>query len=409
MPTTQFEDTGFSEWTSLSSEATYLSDLAAQEARLDHESVGTSFTGEEMWRVRIGEPVPMDRCGLLILAGVHGDEPSGREAALIYMRTLAQTTDSALVSFLEDEGVWIMPTLNPDNIGQGTDNGTRENGNGNDLNREYNRLVEGEIQAVVEQMRAGDPFTAIDAHELTPHSTTDHSVQPGKPSNDSVHPDLTAEIDDFLTQIADDAVATVAGWQWSFYSGGAEDRNARNSFGMHHVLGWLLEAEGQDFTDPPKETRKDIQVELYDLMVRYAQNNTESMRSVAHASHRDKVQEGRAATATFSGNGFTIDPPPAAYELTQSQIDATKTARRTWGIWAVDGVVPMGQKGQPRIPHQLDGAAPHNLVNATRLSSVPTLTKTSRLSGGSWSSGGASVQGDGTWTSRNPLLLASLE
>jgi murein peptide amidase A len=88
--------------------------------------------GREIGRSSEGRPIRAGRFGapgaapLLVVAGVHGNEPSSVEAALELGERLAQGLPSA-------GPVWLVPLLNPDGLLRGEKNSAR----GVDLNRNF--------------------------------------------------------------------------------------------------------------------------------------------------------------------------------------------------------------------------------------------------------------------------------
>lgn len=81
-----------------------------------------------------GRPIRAGRCGdpagaptLLVVAGVHGDEPSSVEGVVDLLERLAAGDLAAPQPF------WVIPALNPDGLGRGQKNSARDV----DLNRNF--------------------------------------------------------------------------------------------------------------------------------------------------------------------------------------------------------------------------------------------------------------------------------
>jgi predicted deacylase len=79
----------------------------------------------ELMRVVLGRGAPRQ---VLLSAGIHGDELAGVEALCAWLET------RAYAKFLQNWAITMLPCLNP----WGYEHGTRENGDGHDLNREFN-------------------------------------------------------------------------------------------------------------------------------------------------------------------------------------------------------------------------------------------------------------------------------
>ncbi len=96
-----------------------------REARVGlHEFTEAGKTYEFM-QVVLGSGAPRR---VLLSAGIHGDELAGVEALCEWLES------HAYIKFLHRWDVTILPCLNP----WGYEHGTRENGDGRDLNREFN-------------------------------------------------------------------------------------------------------------------------------------------------------------------------------------------------------------------------------------------------------------------------------
>jgi predicted deacylase len=91
-----------------------------------HEVTATGRTYKLM-RIVLGRGAPRR---VLLSAGIHGDELAGVEALCEWLET------RAYVKFLQRWDITMLPCINP----WGYEYGTRENGDGHDLNREFNSL-----------------------------------------------------------------------------------------------------------------------------------------------------------------------------------------------------------------------------------------------------------------------------
>ena len=89
-----------------------------------HE-IATAGKTYELMRVVLGSGAGRR---VLLSAGIHGDEPAGVEALCEWLESRAH------VKFLQQWDITMLPCINP----WGYEYGTRENGDGRDLNREFN-------------------------------------------------------------------------------------------------------------------------------------------------------------------------------------------------------------------------------------------------------------------------------
>ncbi|WP_433477963.1 M14 family zinc carboxypeptidase [Spirillospora sp. CA-142024] len=99
---------------------------------------------------------------LWVSGNVHGDEPSGTDAALKVLRDLGDRTDCAATAILANALVIVLPTQNPD----GRELKTRENAYGFDMNRDWFARTQPESDGKLSMLNAYPPALYIDAHEM---------------------------------------------------------------------------------------------------------------------------------------------------------------------------------------------------------------------------------------------------
>jgi protein MpaA len=102
-------------------------ELIAAVAALGFPEVGRSSEGRAIVMGRFSGPPAPARRVVLVVAGVHGDEPSSVAAAIELAGWLGTTPPSPGVE------VWVMPVLNPDGLAAGRKNSARDV----DLNRNF--------------------------------------------------------------------------------------------------------------------------------------------------------------------------------------------------------------------------------------------------------------------------------
>lgn len=129
-------------------------------SRVSVVMIGRTTQGREIPLVilsRDGMAVPRTR--LLLFAQQHGNEPSGKEAALML---IAQAVREDLDPLLAEMDVLIIPSVNPD----GNEAGKRRNGAGADLNRDHLLLLQPETRAVHDVYNRWMPEATLDVHEF---------------------------------------------------------------------------------------------------------------------------------------------------------------------------------------------------------------------------------------------------
>ncbi len=154
----------------------YLRTLAGSSKLLSLHSFGKSLQGRDLVYVLAKKPgaekSDTKKPVVVIQAGIHSGEIDGKDAGLMLLRDIAQRGRDDLLDAVD---LVFIPILNVDGhenssaLGRphqhGPDSkGSRTNGQGLDLNRDYSRLQSPEIAAVVKLLQTFDPALYIDVH-----------------------------------------------------------------------------------------------------------------------------------------------------------------------------------------------------------------------------------------------------
>ncbi|NOX90772.1 MAG: DUF2817 domain-containing protein [Calditrichaeota bacterium] len=161
-PQTPLEKAEYSRLTSYAEMTKYLQKLDAQSRIMSLKTIGKSVEGREIRALffsleknfgekRKNKPV------VLIFCQQHGDEPSGKEAALKLAGYLIEKGQSVLNRI----DLILVPQVNPD----GAETGKRRNANDMDLNRNHVILSEPEALAIHRLFLKWKPEVAVDIHE----------------------------------------------------------------------------------------------------------------------------------------------------------------------------------------------------------------------------------------------------
>jgi len=130
------------------------------------ETIAVSVKGKEIpvLKFSTGEFGKDERkLKVLLFAQQHGDEPSGKEGALMLIRDIVS---GEFNSILEKMDIAIVPMMNPD----GNDVNKRRNGNGADLNRDHLLLLQPENQGLQNFFNHYLFDVSMDVHEYSPYS-----------------------------------------------------------------------------------------------------------------------------------------------------------------------------------------------------------------------------------------------
>lgn len=129
------------------------------------DTLALSPLGKIIPLVRISDPLTGEsgnKIKVLIFAQQHGNEHSGKEASLLFLKNIINDELKYLLSKID---ILLIPQLNPD----GNDKNERRNGNGADLNRNHSIISETEVYALHKIYNQYLPEVTLDIHEYTPY------------------------------------------------------------------------------------------------------------------------------------------------------------------------------------------------------------------------------------------------
>ncbi|MFY0408216.1 M14 family zinc carboxypeptidase [Solicola sp. PLA-1-18] len=400
-PTTGFEQRGGDGWTTQPEEQRFLRALDAASARVGLETVGRTAQGRPLQLVTLGDPRPRtaeqvaSRSSVLFTCSQHGDEPSGREACLQLARDLAYDTSPATRRFLASTTVMFVPSANPD----GTAANTRQNAAGVDINRDHLALATAETQALARVIRDRKPDLVHDLHEFgeTPE-VYDRQLINLWPRNrnvdDAVHDESVTLNEDYVSaQVLDAGYTNGVYGIWydedgepvAQVAGDGDERILRNTAGLRHSLGILVEAN-QDPTTAAEETdqvavdnrRVDTQLVSARASIDFLRENRAKVARATARAATTATELGRTGGGTLAFAGADNElpgrsevelSPPCAYRLTAAQFQTVSRTLALQGIASTrdgDGRrVSLGQPGRAVAALLLDARASANLVDGT--------------------------------------------
>jgi hypothetical protein len=410
-PQTGFEQRNGASWTTHQEELDFLSAVDARSDRVSVSDIGRSVTGKPLQLVQIGHPQPHGREAalaeptLLFVCSQHGNEPAGREACLIALRDMAFTSDPKLIELMSRITILVIPTANPD----GREANSRGNGAGIDTNRDHLNLRTPEAQTMAEVVRDWKPDMAVDYHEYGPSIPVlyDDDILYLWPRNLNVDPLIRSMGKSFSQQSLKPCV-NAAGYTADEYglqavgdvdvaqtAGDQDEGIMRNTMGLRHVIGILIESAVSPSTNPqqlPNEPttagqqrrRVASQRKVIDCTFEYFGTNAAAIKQATDHAPLRKMGEGFALSSPVYFGGADNDPPtaseevyppPCAYELTAAQAQALQPTFDLHGIRTVatetGARVPLGQPAEPLIPLLLDARGARKTLSATPLPGVP--------------------------------------
>ena len=252
-PSTTFEQTAI--FTSYDHGEAYMDWLAHQfPTKITILNLGVSRLGRPIRAFQMGDPT---KPTFYIMASQHGDEPMGREAAYLWVRSLCQDSTFSLQNFLAEACVVVTPVVNADRI-----NESRLTSSQTDLNRNWTTRTTSEIQAAASVLSTHDVVLVVDAHEggMYTHMQGIGATAAGVP-------EPLLEMSDLLHQHLGTAFAN-AGMPWADYPGGPDVEVARNAIALQEgITTYLFESPSllaANMYSPTVTWRRDLYKKAYE-------------------------------------------------------------------------------------------------------------------------------------------------
>lgn len=319
LPLTEAEQNGFKAPSGYWGTVHFLERLESSSPRAQLFYYGKSELGRDLPALFLSRdrkaPWDPQKTTVLITAQVHGNEPAGKEAALILARELAC---GELQSRLDRLNLIVCPLLNPD----GAEFNRRLVTLNLDPNRDYFKLETPEIRALVEKIIAPyHPELTLDLHETAWRPDYDfmfeNSVSSGwnrelrQWGEDKLLSPLRSRLEGegwrlhrYLPADKDDEPAS-AGWNF---------QSARNYNGLSARVSLLLETVLPQNPQLGLKARTLLHLEAVNFLLDRAYRLSGELKSAAERT-------GQAACRNVSSSPFTIEEaglqfePPRAYLL----------------------------------------------------------------------------------------------
>ncbi|WP_330270145.1 M14 family zinc carboxypeptidase [Lentzea sp. NBC_00516] len=359
-PRTGFELTG--KWTTEAEEQAYL-----RATGLPVSEIGVTAQGRPVQLVRVGSRSA--RTVVLLICSQHGDEPAGREACLIRMRSLPRSSD---VTYL------FVPNANPD--GRVAD--TRGNSAGIDINRDHLLLRSAEARAMASVIRDWQPDVIHDLHEFGPSEPyyvkdvlwlwpRNLNVAPGvhdlseSLSRSYVRPSVEAS--GRTSGVYGIYVDPVTGEPVRQVAGDGQERILRNTGGLKHGMGLLVETN-VDNTPAYRVQSHLLALDGTQSFVRTNRSAIEAANAASRAVRTGPIYFGGADNQAPDPSDV-VTTPPCGYVLTGAQYRDVQDELALHGITSQylrggDRIVPLKQEARALVPLLLDARADGPLLTA---------------------------------------------
>ena len=298
-----------SEYTGLTSHPKmmeYLERIDHKSKHLSLEIIGKSLQGRDIPALFFSEDLPFaasleDRITVLIFCQQHGNEPSGKEAALELAGKLAAGNKNRFKNF----NLILIPMVNPD----GAEAQTRENAAGADLNRDHAALIQPETQALHDLFRRYLPEVTLDVHEY--NAVSKSWVENGyiKDSDEMIggvtNLNIDAEIADYsrsLIMPETGAVIQNSGYTFHRYIVGIPFENermrysttaindGRQSMGIYNTFSYILEGKKYKGQLTNLEKRTKAQLTAMNAFVGVISAHADEIKTIARRSRQDILE-----------------------------------------------------------------------------------------------------------------------
>lgn len=320
---------------------------------LDHAEVSTLATTREDRPIRMVTFGDLDRPTLLLVGGMHGNEPSGREVLLWFARELGR--GAGLSRLTRDRSVAILPNDNPD----GREENTRDNSVVVNPNRDHISLIEAEAQAIHAAMASTDPVMIGDFHEYGGQDGAQVWVQPH--TRGDTHP-LIAQAGRAAADGVIDAAQAAGNAAVEYPLAYRLTLNSVASL-LHRVC-VLVEVTWRNRTRPQ---RMALQQAPLAALVDYFTRNSQTLRHACAASrleaeHRigaDLLHVWEQQVSPTNGEYLPLAGYDLAEAIPQKYIDAHN-------IRVEDDFIPIKQTARGLLPELLDPDVEEPVAEAAR-------------------------------------------
>ena len=309
----------------------FLGDLQERTGAFTLDTIGTSVEGRSLVLLHFtgsGEGAGAgggDRVTLLMYAQQHGNEPSGKEAAIALARDIAT---GQFVGFLGSVDLYLIPQVNPD----GSEARRRQNAAGMDLNRDHLTLTTPEVQALHKVFKELMPEAALDVHEygIAGRAWEEAGLHKhfGQQIDALTNPNMSEAVRTFalermIPEMREKLAPRNADLHRYLVTDGPEARfrhsttalnDGRNSMGIYNTLSYLIEGRnGLTVEDDIRERARE-QLETMKAFITFAGDHAAEVKELV-ARERAALRGEAAAQEVALVMDYVADPDRPTVEV----------------------------------------------------------------------------------------------
>jgi hypothetical protein len=317
---TPAEENGYSRYTQYWELANYLSAIQAKSQNIVIKTIGRTFESRDINQLRdiflvivtehgISFPDELNskKPTVYFLASQHGDEQSGKEAALVLIRELGM---GKLKSLLSKVNVLIIPQMNP----YGNEVDGRRNEHNLDMNRDHIKMEAPPVEAAHRVFRRWLPEVTMDIHEkgrsyyqldigVVSNLNIDKKLQDY--SRKKILPYIEKKLNEKDFTFHEYLVRQPIGMDTSSGAALSQQRrereyltrysttdinDGRNSFGIYNTLSFICEKSSDGTVDSLRRRTK-CQLIAMKGFIEFVAENAAEVKNLVHTCRKDIAQK----------------------------------------------------------------------------------------------------------------------
>lgn len=301
---TPLEESNFTKLTSHSELTQFIKEVDDKSDLINSEVLTKSAEGRELFAVYFSKGkfgADKNKIKVLIFAQQHGNEQSGKEAALLLINELLKPENQYLFDRID---FCLIPQMNPD----GSEKNQRRNGNGVDLNRNHLILTEPETIALHKIFDKYLFEVTMDVHEYWPFGEEwkklgfrrNFDVTVGAVTNINISEKIKKLSYEKYLPFAFDFITNHGFTAFHYLPGGPvgvdylrystfDINDGRQSFGIQNTLSFIQEGmNGENYSTDNLERRAKSQMTGMLALLKFSYDNKDKIKQVV-AAEREKL------------------------------------------------------------------------------------------------------------------------